>query len=228
MLPATRPDSVRRVQVEGGDTIDATVSWGRRLEALARQCNGARPMTKPSTRAATEYLGMEKSKSLKARLGEELRNYLLVTAYLFVCFAVLLLYRSAILSGVGEHVAPFGTALVKALVLGKFLLIGQAAGVGTRVQAGTVLRRIAIRTLSLAALLVVLTIVEEIVIGLVHKQPVAQSLAGFFGDALPEKLAGCLVMVLVLLPLVAATELRRALGPAAFASLLKGPPRGRD
>jgi len=171
---------------------------------------------------------MEKSRTLKARLGEELRRYLLVSAYLFVCFAVLLLYKSAVLSGVGQHVVPFGTALAKALVLGKFLLIGEAAGVGTRVPAGTLRRRVATRTLLLAALLVVLTIVEEVVVGLVHHQPAAQALAEFFGHSLPEKLAGCLVMVLVLLPFVAVTELRRALGPAAFASLLEAPPAGRD
>ena len=47
------------VQVEGGDTIDATVSWGRRLEALAWQCQGDKPMNTPPTRAATEYRGME-------------------------------------------------------------------------------------------------------------------------------------------------------------------------
>ena len=74
---------------------------------------------------------------------------------------------------------------------------------------------------SIAVLLVALTIVEEIVVGLVHHQPMMQSLAKFFGDALPEKLAGCLVMVLVLLPLVATIELRRAMGTTAFASLLK-------
>lgn len=171
---------------------------------------------------------VEKSQTFKARLGEELRKYLSVSAYLFVCFAVLLLYRSAILREVGQHVVPFGTALVKALVLGKFLLIGEAAGVGTRVPAATLRRRIVTRTLLLAVLLVVLTIAEEIVVGLVHHQPVAQALAEFFGDALPEKLASCLLIVLVLLPLVATTELRRTVGTDAFASLLEAPPRGRD
>lgn len=171
---------------------------------------------------------MKKSQTLKTRLRQELRNYLFVSAYLFVCFTVLLLYRSAILSEVGQHVVPFGTALVKALVLGKFLLIGEAAGVGTRLSAGTLRQRIAIRTLLLAALLVALTIAEEAVVGLVHKQPVAQALAEFFADDLPEKLAACLVIVLVLLPLVAATEFRRALGPEAFANLLAAPPRPRD
>ena len=165
-----------------------------------------------------------KTQGAKERLREELRKYLFVSAYLFVCFAVLLLYRSAILRDVGQHVVPFGTALVKALVLGKFLLIGEAAGVGTRVPAGTVRRRIVTRTLLLAVLLVVLTIAEEAVVGLVHHQSAAQALAEFFGHALPEKLAGSLVMILVLLPLVAATELRRAVGAGTLSRLLQSHP----
>jgi len=173
---------------------------------------------------AEECRVTEKTQGAKERLREELRKYLFVSAYLFVCFAVLLLYRSAILRDVGQHFAPFGTALVKALVLGKFLLIGEAVGVGTRLPAGTLARRIVTRTLLLAALLIVLTIIEEVVVGLVHHQPVAQALAEFFGQALPEKLAGCLVMVLVLLPLVAATEFRHAVGAGTLSRLLQSRP----
>ncbi len=169
---------------------------------------------------------MTRKQDAKERLREELRKFLIVSGYLFVCFLVLLLYRSAILRETGQHVAPVGTALVKALVLGKFLLIGEAAGIGTRVRSGSLLQRIGLRTLLLAALLVALTIVEEVVVGLVHHVPPAAALAEFFGNALPEKLAGILVMVLVLLPLVAVTEMRRAVGPSTWSRLLKSPPNG--
>jgi len=168
---------------------------------------------------------MTRAQDARARLREELRKYLLVSGYLFVCFVVLLLYRSAVLRETGQHIAPVGTALVKALVLGKFLLIGEAAGIGTRVRSSTLLQRIGLRTLLLTGLLIVLTIVEEVVVGLVHHVPPAAALAEFLGNALPEKLAGILVMVLVLLPLVAVTEMRRNMGPSAWSHLLR-PPTG--
>jgi len=174
----------------------------------------------------TGQRAMTRKQDAKERLREELRKYLIVSGYLFVCFVVLLLYRSAVLRETGQHVAPFGTALVKALVLGKFLLIGEAAGIGTRVRSGSLLQRIGLRTLLLAALLIVLTIVEEVVVGLVHHVSPAVALAEFFGNALPEKLAGILVMVLVLLPLVAVTEMRRAVGPSTWSRLLRSPPDG--
>jgi hypothetical protein len=162
----------------------------------------------------------------KERLREELRRYFVVSAYLFVCFAVLMLYRSAVLHDSGQHVAATGTALVKALVLGKFLLIGEAAGIGTRVRSSTLLRRIGSRTVLLTALLIALTILEEVAVGLVHHISPVAALAEFFGDALLEKLAGILVMLLVLLPLVAVTELRRAMGPSAWSRLLRSPADG--
>jgi hypothetical protein len=165
-------------------------------------------------------------RSAKERLKEELRKFLAVSSYLFVCFAVLLYYRSAVLRGTGQDFTPLGTALVKSLVLGKFLLIGDAAAVGTRIRSGTLLRRILNRTVLLAALLAVLTIVEEVIVGMVHHLSPAAALAGFFGAALPEKIAGIFVMVLILLPLVAVTELRRAAGPSAWSRLLRSPPGG--
>jgi len=58
----------------------------------------------------------------------ELRRYALVSAYLYVCFGAILLYKSAILSEAGQHYLPFGVAAVKALILGKFVLIGRWRG----------------------------------------------------------------------------------------------------
>lgn len=154
--------------------------------------------------------------SVKEKAAEELRNYAVVTAYLFVCFAAILLYKAALLEAEGVAFAPIGTALVKALILGKFILIGEALHVGTRFGRGVLLASIARKTLLFAALLVVLTVLEEVVVGWVHHRPAAASLAELFGAALPERLASVLLMVLVLLPLIAARELGRKLGPGGL------------
>jgi hypothetical protein len=158
--------------------------------------------------------------SIGQRLQHELRNYLVVSAYLFVCFAAILFYKAAILSEAGQSFAPLGLAAGKALILGKFLLLGEAAGVGTRVGARSVLQRIAIRALFFLALLVALTLVEEIVVGLVHGESLAGALAALGERPLPELLASILLMLLVLLPLAAVTEISRALGPGGLRRLL--------
>jgi hypothetical protein len=164
------------------------------------------------------------SAGVKERLREEMRRYLMVSAYLFVCFTAVLLYKSAILREAGQHFLPFGLAAGKALILGKFILIGEAAGVGTRVGARNLLQRIGRRSLLFLLLLVVLTLAEEIIVGLVHGRSVGQVLGEFAGASLPEHLASVLVVLLILVPLVTVTEASRALGPGALSRLMLGSP----
>lgn len=159
---------------------------------------------------------------VKERLREELHRYLAVSAYLYVCFAAILLYKSAILSSIGEHYLPLGLAAGKALILGKFVLLGEAAGVGTRIGARTLLQRVLRNSVLFLLLLVLLTIVEEIIVGLVHGHSIGQAVAALAEHPWPETLASCLLMLLVLIPLVAVTEVSRTLGPGALRKLLLG------
>ena len=114
-----------------------------------------------------------------------------------------------------------GAALAKALILGKFLLLGDAARIGERIVVRTLASRIAARVVLLTLLLVVLTLVEEVLVGQFHGRPVAATLAEL-GARLPEAAASVLVLLLVLVPLVAAREIGRRLGPGALRALLLG------
>jgi hypothetical protein len=113
-------------------------------------------------------------------------------------------------------------AACKALVIGKFILIGEALKPGTRIAAPTLLARVAWRTVGMLIVLVVLKLLEELIIGLVH----GQSVGAVFGDLAERSwlsFAGpVLLMLLVLIPLMIATELDRALGDAGLKGLLIG------
>jgi len=158
--------------------------------------------------------------TLKERLREELHSYLRISLYLFLCFGALQLYKLAVLRDVGVGYLPIGWAAVKALIVGKFILIGQAAGVGTRVGARSPLHRIAVRSALLFALLVVLMVVEELVVARVHGRAFAQTIAET-DERLPEVLALALFLLLVLVPLVAAQEIDRALGRGTLWRVLR-------
>ena len=58
-------------------------------------------------------------------------------------------------------------------------------------------------------LLIIMTIIEEAVVGLFHHQSIAASLGDLFGSRLEETLAGYLIMLMVLLPYCAFRVLRR-------------------
>jgi len=165
--------------------------------------------------------------SLKERAREELRNYAVVAAYLYVCFGALLLYRSALLQEAGTSLLPHGAAIVKALILGKFILLGEAAGVGTRVGGRTLLQSIATKSLLFFLLLVALTVLEELLVGKVHGRSFAQTVTELEQRSVLEALATCFLLLLVLIPLIAVKELSRALGPGVLSRMLKSSAPGK-
>lgn len=147
--------------------------------------------------------------SLKERAREELRNYAFVAAYLYVCFGAILFYKTALLREEGVAFLPHGLAAIKALILGKFILIGEAIGVGSRVQPQPVVSAIATRTALFFLLLIVLSVVEELVVGKMHGRSLAETIAELREHAGLEMLATSILMLLVLVPLIAFKEFRR-------------------
>lgn len=162
---------------------------------------------------------------LKDRLREEVRKYVFVSAWLFVCFGALLLYRAALTGGGVGHGVILLAAVTKALILGKFLLLGDAAGAGTRLPAATLWKRVAWRSLLLLLVLVALTFIEELVVGIVHGRSAGGTLAELHARSIPELAAECLLLLLALVPLVAAAEVRRTLGSGGLKVLLNAPAR---
>jgi hypothetical protein len=171
----------------------------------------------------TEPPSARGGESLKHRLREELRNYLIVSAYLFVCFGVLLFYRSALLQDAGAHHLLLGAAVVKALIVGKFLLIGDAIRARLQRRPGRLLGRIAKRVFWLLLILVLLTIAEELTIGWIHGHSIAETQSEFRARSMLELMAEVLLMGLILVPLVSAAELRQALGPGVLRRLFLRP-----
>jgi hypothetical protein len=66
------------------------------------------------------------------KVEHELMAYAIVSVYLYVWFGALLLYKTAIRQAEGTNYLPYGVAAIKALILGKFILGGNAAGLGDR------------------------------------------------------------------------------------------------
>lgn len=159
---------------------------------------------------------------MNERLREELQRYMAISAYLFLAFCALLVLRSELMGRSESMLLLLGMAAGKALLIGKFILIGEAARIGTRIRTRTLLQHIVIRSVLFLLLLAVLTVVEEIIVGRVHGHSVAEVM-GDFGSRSAEIIARCIVMLMLLLPFVAMTEIDRVLGRGTLRRLLKGP-----
>lgn len=157
---------------------------------------------------------------LKERAREELRNYLLVALYLYVCFGVVLLYKAALLEEEGVNFLPHGLAAIKALILGKFILIGEAIGIGSRLRVSTLATAIAVRSVAAFLFLVLLSVVEELVVGRVHGKSFAATLADYAQQPVLMWVSESLLLLVVLIPLIAAKQISRRLGPGGLRQML--------
>ncbi len=158
------------------------------------------------------------------RLREELRDYAIVSAYLYVCLSALLFYKFAVLREVGLGVLPFATAAIKALVLGKFALLGKAAGLSSRIMAPTVWQRILRQSLAFVVLLIALTVLEEFVAGWIHGESFTQTLAEHGAHVMIEIAANAVILLFVVGAFIAVMEIAKALGPGGLLRILRSPP----
>jgi len=160
--------------------------------------------------------------TLKERAIEELRTFKLVAAYLFVCFAVLMFYESTLPGGAEAGAFSLGTAAIKAAIVAKFLLLGQALGVGEKVRVTSLGSAIFAKSVQLWMLVIVLSVAEELLVGRFHGIPFGATLADYESRSIAHMLAKSLVVLLVLLPLIATREFSRALGPGVLRGMLAG------
>ena len=128
--------------------------------------------------------------TLPQRAVHELKEIAILTAYLYVTLGAVILMKTAVLRDAGVSFTPWGIAAVKAVVLAKFMLVGRAMKIGERFTDRPLIWPTLYKSFAFLLLLVVLTIIEEVVVGLFHQQSVAASLGELTGAKLYETLAG--------------------------------------
>jgi hypothetical protein len=159
---------------------------------------------------------------LRQRAVHEFREFLFLSAYLYVTLGAVILVRTGALHAEGIDITPWGSGIVKAMLLAKFMLVGRAMGIGEGATDGPLIWPTLHKTFAFLALLVVLTLVEEAVVGLIHGRPVAASLGELAGPRLLETMAGILIVLLVLFPYFAFRVLDAALGEGRLARMFLG------
>jgi len=150
--------------------------------------------------------------SITHRLAHEVKQYAMATLYLYVCMGAVLIYKHAILASAGVSFVPYGVAAIKALILGKFMMVGHALKLGQGGPAGPLIYPILRKSLVFLVLLFSLNMIEEIVSGLIHGRATAAVVEELTGGTVQQTLAICLLFFLILLPYFAYRELGEALG----------------
>ncbi|MGE3528127.1 MAG: DUF4339 domain-containing protein [Methyloceanibacter sp.] len=175
--------------------------------------------------AAASAEPAQPKRSLKLRLLEELRKFLVIVAYLWVVFLVFFVHEWLVLAGNNIGFRFYGLATLNALVLGKIMLIAENLRFTKRFDDRPLIVPIAFKSGVFAVLLLAAYIVEEIVVGLFHGKTVAESFPVIGGGGPVALLSVAAIMAVALAPFFAFREIARVVGEAEFRMLMLGAPK---
>ena len=136
--------------------------------------------------------GTNAKATLHQRAIHELKEFAILTVYLYITLGAVIMMKTAVLHAQGIEFSPWGIAIVKAAVLAKFMLVGNAMKIGER-HTGPLIWPTLHKAFAVLLLLVILTLIEESVVGLFHHHwSIAASLGDLVGSRLEETLGGLL------------------------------------
>ncbi len=164
--------------------------------------------------------------SLKRRISDELMEFLVTAAYLYVCFTAVAYFRFAVLEVQGIPFAPFGFAAAKAFICAKFMSMGHMVRLGDRYKSQALIWPVLYKTFVFLLLLLVLNAAEEVIVGLLHARPLMESLAEVSGGSYHLLVARSVMALLILLPFFALRELGDVVGGRMLARLFFQPRHG--
>ena len=160
----------------------------------------------------------------RERFVTELREFAVLAAYLFICFTALAAYKAAILKAYGVSFAPWVLAAIKALVSAKFLLIGRMFGLGDGLsKKHPLIISTLYRSFTFLLVLIFLTAGEEVILGHLRGESVADSLAGLAGGTFWQVIATSFIVLLVLIPWFAFRAIGEVIGDETLVRLFFEP-----
>ncbi|MBO6633999.1 hypothetical protein [Parvibaculum sp.] len=154
---------------------------------------------------------------------ERMGHFLVIFAYLWLLLCVYTLHNTLVLPDWGLA-AHLGAATLKALVLAKFVLIGEHLKLGSRAERLPLVWVVLIKAALFAVLLIGFNILEELIVEAIRPQG-----GGVDDNALPmddlSSITSLAVMAFIaLIPFFAISELTRVLGEERMRILFFGKP----
>ena len=150
--------------------------------------------------------------SLHQRAMHEFKELVFIPLYLYVTLGAMIMMKTAVLHDQGVAFTPWGIAIVKAVVLAKFMMLGEINKIGGRGTTGPLIWPTLQKAFGLLALLIIMTIIEGS-----RCRPLPPAInrrlaRGALWRRLQETLAGYLIMLVVLIPYGAFRVLGETLG----------------
>jgi hypothetical protein len=161
--------------------------------------------------------------TLKQKARQEMKEFLIISFYLWVVLGVMLLYKGIVLNAehVGSHITVWekGFAILNALALGKVVLIARAFHLGEGYDDAPLIFPTLLKSALFSVVLACFKILEEAAVGYFHHKTFQQSIGDLGGGTLQGILGLTIVLFVVLIPFFGYTELQRVLGEGKLQTL---------
>jgi hypothetical protein len=164
-----------------------------------------------------------KSRTLKQKVIEQMKEFLFIALYLWLVFGLLVMYKSVILGEYQIDFASHGLALINALALGKVMLVAKELHLGQRFDNSPLMYPTLVKSAIFTVVLACFKILEDAAVGVYHGKSFAESIADLGGGTLQAILTLTLLLFVVLIPFVGFGELQRVLGEGKLKQLFFHP-----
>jgi hypothetical protein len=160
-----------------------------------------------------------KTSRVKEKVEEELKLFWVVFGFLAVMFSAFLTYRRLVSNEVGITYLHYGAGLIKAAIVAKVILVGQALQLGKRIEDQPLILVVLVKAVLYGLLVAVFGVLERVVEGLLHGygwQAIANRVVMNGPD---EILAGTLMVMVSFIPFFALWEIGRVLGAGKLSEM---------
>jgi|SRR3974390_104258 len=164
------------------------------------------------------------SLTVKQKIYAGIKEYILITLYLWLIFALFDVYRSVLASQYHLDFVTNSFALINALALGKIALIAKEFRMDAHLRARgrPLIYPTLLNAAAFAGLLALFKMLEEVAVGMYHGQSFAASLTSWAGGSLKAILCITGIFFVMLVPFCAFSELGISLGEGKLKHLFFG------
>ncbi|HSY71132.1 MAG TPA: hypothetical protein VK798_02775 [Alloacidobacterium sp.] len=159
------------------------------------------------------------NRTLKQRAYRGMKEYFFISCYLWLVFALFVLYRSIILAEHHISFAANGFALINALALAKVLVVARELHFAEGFKEAPLIYPTLFKSIAFAIVLGCFKILEETVVGLYRGQSFSESITAIGGGTLKGILSLMAILTVLLVPFFGYTELRQVLGEGTLEKL---------
>jgi hypothetical protein len=161
--------------------------------------------------------------TLKQKAYHEMKEFFVIACYLWLVFALLVLYKSVILTENHIPFAAHGLALLNALALAKVMLVAQELHLADQFKGAPLIYPTLFKSAAFAIILGVFKILEEWAVGWYHGKSFSESMTSIGGGTLKGILSLILLLAVLLIPFFGFTELRQIFGEDKLLKLFLTP-----